>query len=281
VRASSGAEHSLPISGLLKAAADAEASLIVLQTASAPRQPSGRNGLWQSPQGADADAALQRAQIADLLSGMAGPGRRLAAAALSAGQRIVLDMAASSDLPGALPARSAAERLSALIGEITARAVVTGVQVSLLTAERQREFDRRLLAGIPPALQTGYLVAVLVGLLGVPVARAWWALIWPPEAGSDYASRSGYWAACVVRGLAFVLLFMPLVAAVAAPYNLARKVREAVRAPGRAWRWRRGDPQADAAPAPGSRGERLVFEGAGIVPPIQSARKLGRRAAHG
>jgi hypothetical protein len=281
VRASSGVEHSLRISDLLRAAADADASLIVLQTASTPRQPSGRNGLWQSLEGADVEAVLQRAQTADLLSGMAGPGRRLAAAASGAGERIVLDLAASSDLPGALPARSAAERLSALVGEITARAVVTGVQVSLLGAERQRELDRWLLAGIPAALQTGYIVAVVIGLLGVPVARAWWAMIWPPEAASDYASRGGYWAACVVRGLAFVLLFMPLVAAVAAPYNLARQVWEAVRAPSRAWRWRRGDPQGDAAAAPRMRRERLAFKGAGPAAPMQPRRKLGRRAAHG
>jgi hypothetical protein len=161
-------------------------------------------------------------------------------AASGAGGRTVLEMAASTDLPGPLPARSAADRLSGLVGEVTARAVfVTGARASLLGAERQRELDRRLLAGIPAALQMGYIAAAVFGLLGMPVARAWWSLIWPPEAASEYAGRSGYWAACAVRGLAFLLLFVPMVAAAAAPYNLARQIWEGVRAPGHTWRWRR------------------------------------------
>jgi hypothetical protein len=282
VRPSSGPEHSLLVGDLFKAAAAADVNLIVLQTAATPRQPGARNGLWQSPHGSDAEAVLRPAQLADLLSGMAGPGRRLAVAASGAGGRTVLEMVASSDLPGSLPARSAANRLSGLVGELTARAVVTGVRASLLGAERQRELDRRLLAGIPAALQMGYIAAVALGLLGMPVARAWWSLIWPPESASEYAGRGGYWAACAVRGLAFLLLFMPMVAAAAAPYNLARQILEGVRAPGRTWRWRSGgDPHGDA-PEPGARSrERPRFEDAGLAAPVQSGRKPGRRAARG
>lgn len=237
-RPSSGPEQGVKLDDLFKAAAEADVNLVVLETASTPRQPSGRNALWQSTQGSEDEAVLWRAETADLVSGMAGPGRRLAMAASGAGKHTVLAMTASNDLPGPLPARSAAERLSGLIGEMTGRAVVTGVRASLIGAERQRELDRRSLAGIPAALQIGYVVAVVVGLLGVPVARAWWSPIWPPEVAAEYAGRGGYWAARAVRGLAFLLLFVPIVAAAAVPLSLARQVREAVRAPGRAWRWR-------------------------------------------
>ena len=278
IRPSSGPEQGVKLDDLFKAAAEAEVNLVVLQTASTPRQPGGRNGLWQSLEGPNEDAALRRAEIADLLSGMAGPGRRLAVAASGAGGRTLLQMAASNDLPGPLPPRSAAERLSGLLGEMTAKAVVTGVQASLLGAGRQREFDRRFLAGIPAALQIGYLVAVVVGLLGVPVARAWWSLIWPPEAASEYAGRSGYLAAYVVRGLAFLLLFVPIVAAAAAPLSLARQVSEAVRAPGRAWRWRGGGDREGDAPAPAPRGRRRPrLEDAGPPATARSGHGPGRR----
>jgi hypothetical protein len=274
VRSTKEAEHSTPIAELFKAAADADVNLILLQTASTPRQPAGRHALWQSPRSPDADAELQNAQIADLLSGMAGRGRRLTVVASAAGERTVLEMAASADSPGLVPARSAADRLSGLVGEITAGGAVTGMQVGLLGAERQRELDRQFLAGIAAALQTGYIAAVVLGLMGLPVARAWWGRVWPRESASEYAGRGGYWAACAVRGLAFLLLFVPIVAAAAAPLTLSRL--------GRTWRQRTHSDRQDAASAPGPRGpERPIFEDARLAAPARSRRKWGRRAAQG
>jgi hypothetical protein len=188
--------------------------------------------------------------VADLLSGMAGPGRRLALAATAAGKRTTLEATTSSDWQGSPPARSAAERLAGLIGELTARATLTGVQANLLGASQQRELDRRLIAAIPAAVQTAYLAAVALGLLGVPVARSWWSRIWAPEQAADYAGRGGYWAACAVRHLVFLLLFAPAVAAVAGPSSVARQLREGLRTPGRAWRWRSDDAQSRRSQAP-------------------------------
>jgi hypothetical protein len=225
---------------------------------------------------------LQNAQIADLLSGMAGRGRRLTVVASAAGERTVLEMVASADSPGLVPARSAADRLSGLVGEITAGGAVTGMQVGLLGAERQRELDRQFLAGIAAALQTGYIAAVVLGLMGLPVARAWWGRVWPRESASEYAGRGGYWAACAVRGLAFLLLFVPIVAAAAAPLNLSRLIAERMRTPGRTWRQRTHSDRQDAAAAPGPRApERPMFEDARLAAPARSRRKWGRRAAHG
>jgi len=237
VRAAGGREHGVPLSGLIEAAAGADANLVVLTTAATPRQPSGRNALWPGSGSPDAEAGLERATVADLLSGMAGPGRRLALSATAAGKRTALDATTGSDPQGAPPARSAAERLAGLVGELTARAVPTGVRVNLVGAAQQRELDRRLIAAIPAAVQIAYLTAIALGLLGVPVARSWWSRIWAPEQASEYAGRGGFWAACAVRHLVFLLLFAPMVAAVAAPASLARRVRDGLRSPGRAWRW--------------------------------------------
>ncbi len=81
----------------------------------------------------------QRAKVADLLSGMAGPGRRLALAATAAGKRTVLDATTSGDRQAAPPPRSAAESLAGLVGELTAGAVPTGVHANL----RQRRAAAR------------------------------------------------------------------------------------------------------------------------------------------
>jgi len=245
VRPSSGPEHTLLLNDLFKAAGDADVNLIVLQTASTPRQPSGPNGLWPSAQ--DGEKALQRAQLADLLNGLAA--RRIAVVASAADRRTVLATLAS-DLPGA--ARPPGDRLSGIVADITARAVVIGVQANLLSAEHQRELDQRFLPRIPAALQVGYLVLVVLGLIGMPVARTWWARFWPPEVAAEYAGRSGYWAACAVRGLAFLVLFLPVTAAAAAPYNLARQIGEAVQVLVRGWRrlGGRGAKREAGAPPP-------------------------------
>jgi len=251
VKPSSGPERSLSLNELFKAAADAEVNLIVLQTASTPRQPAGRNSLWRSAQAQDSDAALQRVQLADLLNGLAGPNRRMAVVALTAGRRTVLEVTPAGDLPGALPARQVGDPLSAIVADITHRAFVTGVHANLLSAEHQRELDQRFLPRIPAALQVGYLVLVVLGLLGMPVAQTWWLRVWPPEVAAEYAGRRGYWAARAVRGLVFVVLFLPMTALVAAPYNLARQIGEAARAPVRGWRWLSGrgpHPSGDAVP---------------------------------
>jgi hypothetical protein len=240
VRPASGPEHGLPVSDILRAAAEAEVNLIVLLTASTPRQPSGRNGLWNPP------SALQPAQVADLLGGIAGRNRYAAILATAAGGRTALDVTLGGDLSGALPARAVNDRLSAIVADISGRAGVTGVQMNLLAAERQSELDRRLLPGIPAAVQAGYAALVVLGLLGMPVARGWWVRIWPPEAAAEYAGRSGYWAACAVRGLVFLAVFVPATAVATGPYNLARQIGDAVRRPGRGWRWHRDVGGADA-----------------------------------
>src|SRR5262249_33539868 len=73
--------------------------------------------------------------------------------------------------------------------------------------------------------------------------------VWPPETADDYAGQTGYWAACAARGLAFALVFVPLTAAVSAPYSLGGQIREAVTAPARLWR-RRTVPTEESAKSP-------------------------------
>ena len=52
---------------------------------------------------------------------------------------------------------------------------------------------------------------MVLGLVGLSYARALWLRLWPAEIAGEYAGRAGYWAARVVRGILFVLVFLPLV----------------------------------------------------------------------
>jgi hypothetical protein len=131
---------------------------------------------------------------------------------------------------------------SGIVSDVTGRVITTGLQANVTSAERQAELDQRVIPGIPSDFQVGYLVLVILGLFGVPISRAWWRRLWPPEAATEYAGRAGYLAARAVRGAVFLLLFLPLTAPVAASLNLGRQVRDAVMVPVRLWRWltRRG-----------------------------------------
>jgi hypothetical protein len=275
VKPAGGPERGLRTRELFRAAAAADVNLIVLVSASAARQPAGRNALWL--RAGMPDEALRQARLADVLNALGAPGRRLAVSALPQGPRTVLDLTpAAADLPAAAPARPAPEIAA---GDLMGRTTAASVQASLRSATHQQELDWRLLPGVPSAVQIGYGLMVLLGLLGVPVARTWWQHVWPPEAAADYAGRSGYWAARASRGLAFALVFVPLTAAVSMPYSLGRQVREAVTAPmrllGRLLGWLSHRSSAGAA------GGRLdaVSGPVSAAPPVHAPERAAERAA--
>ena len=252
VRPSSGPEHVLLAKDLLKGAAAADVSLVVLLTAFTPRQPGGRNWLWQKVGVRGLEEALGNARMADFLNALGSPSRRLAVVALPQGQRTALDLQPAGDLPSAAPPRPVAELLANAVSDLTGKVTATSMLASVRSATYQQELDHRLLPGIPSEVQIGYGLLIVLGLLGVPVARVWWQRVWPPEQADDYAGHTGYWAARAVRGLAFGLLFVPLTAPVSTPYSLGRQVREAVTAPARLWRRRPSagpaEEHADLAP---------------------------------
>ena len=68
-RPSSGAEQSVKLSDLTRAAADADVNLVILH-AEAPRQPGGRNWLWQRIAVGGLDDALKRATLGDFLDAL-------------------------------------------------------------------------------------------------------------------------------------------------------------------------------------------------------------------
>jgi len=269
VQPSSGAERSLLLKDLFKAADEADVNLIVLHAPSTPRQPGGRNWLWLTVEVKGLDEALSRARMADFLNALGAPNRRLAAVAWAAGKRAVLDLTTAGELPAGGGARPVSDLLTGMVSDITGKVVTTAVQANLRSAERQQELDRRIMPGIPSSLQAVYLALMVLGLFGVQLSRLWWQKIWPPETADEYAGRVGYWAAWAVRGLAYWLVFLPLTAVVAAPLNMLGQVWDGVMTPVRWWRRLMGRKKGTARSGDGSPEAR---EPAG-------AREAGRRAA--
>ncbi len=240
VQPSSGAEKSLLLPDLFKAAEEADVNLVALRAATTPRQPGGRNWLWQKVEVKGLEQAMQHARFADFLTALGAPSRRFMVWAKVSGRRTTLEAKPTADLASGPSPSLVGDLFSGVVSDITGRVITTGLQADMRSAERQTELDQRLIPGISSDFQVGYLVLVILGLFGVPVSRAWWRRLWPPEAAAEYAGRAGYLAARAVRALAFLLLFLPVTAPVSAPYNLARQVWEAVTAPVRWWRWLTG-----------------------------------------
>jgi hypothetical protein len=235
VQPASGAERSILLPDLFRAAEEADVNLMVLRVASTPRQPGGRNWLWQKVEVKGLEQAMQHPRLADFLNALVGSNGRVLVAATPSGERTAIEVKRATEFAGSVQ-RPGGGVFSGIVSDVTGRVIAVGLEGSMRSAERQRELDQRLIPGIPSDVQTGYLVLILVGLCGLPISRGWWRRLWSPEAASDYAGRTGYWAARTVRGGAFLLLFLPLTALVAAPLNLVRHVRDAATAPARLWR---------------------------------------------
>ena len=208
-RPSSGTEQSVKLSELTRAAADNDVNLVILH-AEAPRQPGGRNWLWQRIAVGGLDDALKRATFGDFLDALgAARGEFRVSMQREPGGRVAIR---------AVPADADAEPITGVVGDwwtsavsnVTGNVVTSAVEVHARDEERQKELDRRLIPHIPSWYQFAYLAGLIAGVLGWPVASEWYARIWPPEERAEYGTTVGYRAAQAVRLLAYLLVFLPL-----------------------------------------------------------------------
>ena len=220
---------------LFKAAEDADVNLVVLQATSTPRQPGGRNWLWQKVevQGLDEALAARAPGRFPQRAGRRQQRRLLVVALPSATGAPCSTSAGDADLPGAAVEQGRSAMSSPTSSPTSpAGSSTTAVQANLRSAERQQELDQRIVPGIPSDLQLGYLALIVLGLIGVPVSRAWWQRLWPPELQAEYAGRAGYWAALRgARRWRYALVFLPLTASL--PRPTAWSARSAMRQPRR------------------------------------------------
>lgn len=236
----SGPERPILIKDLVGAAEARDVNLIVLE-ASTPRQPGGRNWLWQKVAVSGLEEALNRASLSDFLNALgASRGQLMVTATPQGGSRVLLSATptgvSGSPLSGAL-GDWAAGWAKEVAGNMTGHVVTSTIQAHLRSSERQSELDIRLLPFLPAAVQIAYLAAFVAGLFGVAFAWGWWNRIWPPEQRSEYGNAFGYHSARAVKGVAFVLLFLPIAGPFAFLAVLASQALVIVTAPARLLRW--------------------------------------------
>ena len=208
-RPQSGSEQSLKVLDLIRAAEDGDVNLVILQSP-APRQPGGRNWLWQRIAVGGLDDALKRATFGDFLDSLAASrgAFRVSTAREGAGRVVIR----------AAPDGSATEPITGLVGDwlttatssITGNVVANAVEVYARDEARQKELDSRFIPGIPSDYQLAYLVGLIAGLVAWPVAYPWWQRLWPAEVRAEYRVAAGYRAAQGARLAAFMLVFLPI-----------------------------------------------------------------------
>lgn len=224
---SSGPERTLLLDDLRRAAAESDVNLVVIESASA-RQPGTRNWFWQRVGLNRLDGARSKPSLPDLIGQLTGGVPVETDEIGISGLRTVFQLTGVARGAGGGWTAPVSETWRDLAPEVTGTIVASGLRLDLTSRERQRELDTRIVPGIPSLVQVSYLILFFIGLGGLGVAREWWQRLWPMEVRSEYARRSGYWAARAVRGTLFLLVFMPLVAVLSAPIGFIRGIWRAL-----------------------------------------------------
>lgn len=233
----SGKVAEVNVKSLADAAEANDVNLIIIDAATT-RQPGGRNWLWQKVEVAGLSDALKRATFTDFLSALGGESGTLAVRpkSLSRG-RISLETVTVGEtvVEQIMPISST---LAEWIGGLTGQAVLKSVEIVTRDKKHQKELDLRIIPGIPSDWQIAYIVCLVIGLFfGLSTVRAWWQRVWPPELPEEYASTVGYRAAWIVRGLAFWLLFLPIVSMPAVTWSVLLQIWRVLTAPFRFYAW--------------------------------------------
>lgn len=235
-RPSSGAEQSIKLSELKRAAADADVNLVLLHAAT-PNQPGGRNWLWQRIAVGGLDEALKRATLGDFLDALGARHGTFQVGVERDGMGRVAVRAQ--------PDRSMGEPITDMVGGLwsstvsglTGNVVTSAVEVHARDEARQQELDLRIVPFVPSWIQFLYVFALAAGILGWPVTSAWFARIWPPEQRSEYRGGLGYRAAQVARFMASLFVFAPLAGFPALLVSLALQAWGVAMLPVKGVRW--------------------------------------------
>jgi len=135
VQPASGAERSILLADLFRAAEDAEVNLLVLRAASTPRQPGGRNWWWQKVEVKGLEKAMQHPRLADFLIALVGSNGRMLVSATAAGGRTTIEIKPATEVAGS-PQRPGGGLFSGIVSDVTGRVTAVGLEGSVSSAER-------------------------------------------------------------------------------------------------------------------------------------------------
>ncbi len=225
-RTPSGRESSIEASDLRQAARANDVNLLIVK-ATAPRQPGARNWFWQRVEVDGLAKALGARTLGGFLNAVAGGEERLVVEARPVGRgagRVRLHVlplrGGEQEVEPGLISNVLAELVSEVVGNVMPHAV----DGDLVSKSRQRALDRRIVPGIPWRYQYGFVAALALGFMTLPIAWAWWGNVWPRERRRDYADSGGHMAARLVRLAVFLLAFLPVVALPAMAAGIVRVV---------------------------------------------------------
>lgn len=218
----SGPERTISLSALTAAARAADIDLLILH-ADPPRQPGGRNWLWQRIHVSGLDHATKRGTLTDFLDQLAGGTTIFAVTATADGdartrltaQPIPAYIASSEGVTGWIK-QAAGTVSNAVTGAVTSQVTGTvqpaAIHASLVSTARRSELSHRLIPALPTSATTLYVLASILGLAALPQALRWWRQLWPHEVRTDYTDPRGYTLARAFRAVAFLTIFLPLAA---------------------------------------------------------------------
>lgn len=233
-----GGSGTLPLDQVRAAARAADVNLVIVK-AETPRQPGGKNWLWQTATIPGLDTAVKQQTVGDFLASIAPSASTLTITTRRDSYgRAILEATppngASAPLTDALTGW-----FDSLAGEALGRIAIAGIEADVRDENRQRELDSRLIPGIPAAIQWSYLIALGLSFFGLGTANAWWSRIWPPEDRAEYGSFAGYALAKAARMGLFVVIFLPIAGLPLFLRYLALQTWAIVSAPVRVARWLR------------------------------------------
>ncbi|MEO1204890.1 MAG: hypothetical protein AAFV45_01025 [Pseudomonadota bacterium] len=208
-----GSERRLDLSELTASASRNDVNLVFLQS-NASRQPGGRNWFWQTVEVEGLEAALKRVTYADFLNALAGNRGPFSVQARAQGEGRVIVQAvpvSQSAVPLGDVVGELGEWFGTVASEVTGNVATNAVTANLNSKARQRELDFRLVPGIPSIYQFTYIAGLVMGLVGWSTSRSWWRYVWKKETRAEYATTTGYYAARVVKALAYLFVFLPIV----------------------------------------------------------------------
>lgn len=232
----SGPELSRDIGELMSAAAQNDVNLVVLH-ADTPRQPGGRNWLWQKIEVGGLNEAMTKATFGDFLEALAAKSGPLTLSAEHDGAgRIAINAKPGEDSAGITA--SASHTMDEWLGHVTGEVVIKAAEFHVRDKPSQAETDAQLIPGIPSYVQIPYFVGMICGVFGFITVRGWWRRLFGEavrhegEGGWRYRFRTLPYS--LAQALGFWLLFLPVVGFPALMWGMAVELWDKVTAP---FRW--------------------------------------------
>lgn len=228
----SGPEMSRDLEEVLSAARQNDVNLVLLH-AETPRQPGGKNWLWQQIEVGGFDDAIGKQTFGDFLDALAGRRAPMSIAATREGQgRVVISAVAEEG--GVISSIKPA--MEDVIGHITGEVITSAAEIHVRDDSSQKEIDGQLIPGIPTYIQIPYLIGIVTGILGWATSRAWWSRIWAPRPRAEGQGRIAHCVRSVPNLLAYLLLFLPVAGMPAFAWHAMKQFWASVTAPFR-WIW--------------------------------------------